>query len=134
MDKFECDEKRSATQLLLSFLFSPCRFECDEKRSACSISLCVVEFSGLNAMKSGVQLNIWEGLATSLPGLNAMKSGVQQIVGFVGLKHTVYGLNAMKSGVRLCGDFNFGDVKRCLKAMKSGVVLKKKFKGGSRRY
>ena len=100
MDKFECDEKRSATQLLLSFLFSPCRFECDEKRSACSISLCVVEFSGLNAMKSGVQLNIWEGLATSLPGLNAMKSGVQQIVGFVGLKHTVYSLNAMKSGVQ----------------------------------
>ena len=77
---FECDEKRSATQLLLSFLFSPCRFECDEKRSACSISLCVVEFSGLNAMKSGVQLNIWEGLATSLPGLNAMKSGVQRIL------------------------------------------------------
>ena len=24
-------------------------------------------------------------------------------------------LNAMKSGVQLCGDFNFGDVKGCLK-------------------
>ena len=62
-----------------------------------------------------------------------MKSGVQHVL-ICEMRIEEHGLNAMKSGVRLCGDFNFGDVKRCLKAMKSGVVLKKKFKGGSRRY
>ncbi len=73
---------------------------------------------------------------TSFPqrhSLNAMKSGVQHVL-ICEMRIEEHGLNAMKSGVRLCGDFNFGDVKRCLKARKSGVVLKKKFKGRSRRY
>ena len=61
--------------------------------------------------------------------LNAMKSGVQIWRNCAVAIHPHVSLNAMKSGVRLCGDFNFGDVKRCLKAMKSEVVLKKKFKG-----
>ena len=83
-------------------------------------------------MKSRVQQFFQTHLAHP-PSLNAMKSGVQRLILKCSRRRLIR-LNAMKSGVRLCGDFNFGDVKRCLKEMKSGVMLKKKFKGGSRRY
>ena len=65
-------------------------------------------------MKSGVQRNYCYCNNDYQWGLNAMKSGVQHVL-ICEMRIEEHGLNAMKSGVRLCGEFNFGDVKRCLK-------------------